>query len=364
MNGDGARRPTIAFYTSPQDVSLKQLPGESRLFREIHERPATRKIPMADIDWTSIREQTLADFTLAELPPTLELPALPHAVTTFVEKSNDPDASVKELANIVETDTGLTVELLKYVNSAYLGLRNKAGNVQQAISLLGQRQAKMFLVTTGMEAAIRARKSKLINQSCFWNASLQKALFAKEVARLLKADCELAFAGALLQDYLLPVITNDLFDQYLTFVDSRGDQPVSLVEFEHRTFQWDHALAGACLASRWNLPDALVCCILFHHHGLKLLVHEQLGRSAAAAVAISALLPDQLRQNYQGLEQLLKLQDKWSAFDLEQLANTVDEKHAELGSGVKNDFPLVRRCKPAFATQACNDGILNLRAAS
>ena len=35
-----------------------------------------------------------------------------------------------------------------------------------------------------MQAAVRAKQSKLINQSVFWNASLQKALFAKEVAQL------------------------------------------------------------------------------------------------------------------------------------------------------------------------------------
>jgi HD-like signal output (HDOD) protein len=251
---------------------------------------------MGKIDWAAIREEALGDFTVDALPPTLELPALPHAVTLFVQKSNDPNVSSKELAKIIETDAGLTVELLKYVNSAYMGLRHRAGNVQQAISLLGQRQAKMFLVTTGMEAAVRAKKSKLINQTGFWNASLQKALFAREVAKLLKTDGDAAFSGALLQDYLLPVLTNDLFTDYLAFIEDRDQQSACITKFERTTFRWDHTLAGGCLASRWNLPDDLVCCILFHHQGLKILTDKQLGRTPVAAVALSALLPDQLRQ--------------------------------------------------------------------
>lgn len=320
---------------------------------------------MGQIDWAAIREEALGDFTADALPPTLELPALPHAVTLFVQKSNDPNVAAKDLAKIIETDAGLTVELLKYVNSAYMGLRHRAGNVQQAISLLGQRQSKMFVVTTGMEAAVRARKSKLINQTCFWNASLQKALFAREVAKLLKTDGDAAFAGALLQDYLLPVITNELFEFYLEFAEDRAAQPQCMTEFERDKFKWDHALAGAALASRWNLPDDLVCCILFHHRGLRILTDKQLGRSPVAAVALSALLPDQLRQQYQGLEQLLMLQEKWPAFDLEKLAHAVDEAHEEMGIGVKNDFPLVRRCKPAFGSKnAYDDGTLNLAAAS
>jgi len=315
---------------------------------------------MADLDWAGIRAEYLGDFTLAALPPTLKLPALPHAVTLFVQKSNDPNASMKDLAQIVETDTGLTVELLRHVNSAYFGLRNKAKTVAQALSLLGARQSKMFIISTGMQAAVQARQSKLINQACFWNASLQKALFAKEVAALLRTDADAAFAGALMQDYLLPILTNDLFEHYLKFVQSRDRQPGTLCEYEQNTFGWDHALAAACLAYRWKLPDELVCCILFHHRGLQILADRQLGRSPAAAVAISALLPDQLRQCYDGLEQLLVLQSKWPAFNLIQLAETVDEKHQQMGIGVRNDFPLTRRCRPAFdaATAALSDGIL------
>ena len=317
---------------------------------------------MAEINWTAICDEALGRFTLAALPPTLELPALPHVVTQFVQKSNEEKATVRELAQIVETDTGLTLELLRHVNSAFLGLRHKAGSVQQALSLLGLRQSKMFLITAGMQAAVRAKNSKLINQSCFWNASLQKALFAREVARLLKTDAETAFSGSLLQDYLLPVITNELFDPYLGFVRSREQQPPCLCDFEREQFGWDHALAAACLARRWHLPDALVCCILFHHWGLQILAHPQLSRSPAAAVALSALLPDQLRQQYDGLEHLALLEKKWPAFDLERLARAVDDRHAQLGLGVRNDFPLLRRCRPVLAQDAYNDGTLTAAA--
>jgi serine/threonine-protein kinase len=320
---------------------------------------------MAEIDWAALRQENIGDFTLTALPPTLKLPALPHAVTQFVQKSNDPKVDVRELSAIIETDTGLTVELLRYVNSAFVGLRTKVKTVHQALSLLGQRQSKMFIITTGMQASVRAKQSKLINQSCFWNASLQKALFAKEVAALLKTDGDVAFAGALLQDYLLPVVTNDMFDAYVKFIESRREQPPNICQYEHSNFGWDHALAAACLATRWQLPDELVCCILFHHQGLKILTHPQLGRSPAAAVALSALLPDQLRQSFQGLEHLQFLEKKWPAFNLENIARAVDEKHEEVGMGVRNDFPLLRRCKPAIDGGLNNysDGSLNTQAA-
>lgn len=300
---------------------------------------------MADINWTQLREQTVGRLEMRALPPTIKLPALPHAVTQFIEQSQNPNVGLKQLSTILETDTGITTELLRYVNSTYFGLRNKARNVLQALTLLGQRQSRMFVVTTGMQAAIQSRQSKLLHQGCFWNASLQKALFAREVAELLGADTDLAFSAGLMQDFLLPVLTNDLYDFYSTFVTDRETLPPLLTTHEQGTYAWDHAIAAATLAANWKLPDDLICCILLHHSGLKLHNHPLLGKTAAFAVATSGLLPDQLRQVYNGLEQLMELEKVWPEFHLDELVETVDRKHAEIGLGVQNDFPLSRRCR-------------------
>ncbi|HTN02251.1 MAG TPA: metal-dependent hydrolase, partial [Planctomycetaceae bacterium] len=61
--------------------------------------------------------------------------------------------------------------------------------------------------------------------------------------------------------------------------------------------------------------------------------------------ALSALLPDQLRQCLSGLDQLALLETKWPAFRFEELVETVDAQQAEIGMGVGNDFPLMRRCR-------------------
>jgi HD-like signal output (HDOD) protein len=315
------------------------------------------------IDWAAICTEALGDFTAVQLPPNMKLPSLPAAVTQFAEKSGRPDADPKKLAKIVETDSGLTLELLKHVNSAFVGARSKVTSVEQALALLGIRQSRNLLITSGMKAAVRSRESKLINQNCFWNGTFQKALFAREVALLLKTDGDLAFSGALLQDYLLPVLTNDICDEYLKFIEARNKVALNLCEYEQGAFGWDHAMAGACIAHRWKLPPELVCCILYHHAGLSILANPQLGRSPVAAVAISGLLPDQLRQSGQGLEQLLMLEKKWPAFQLAVVAAAVDKKQAESGMGVRNDFPLSRRCQSiqSIATNN-NDGMLNCAA--
>ena len=305
-------------------------------------------LSMDDIDWTSIYEKHAAPAAAKALPPTLSLPALPTAVTEFIDRARDPTATARELAGILETDTGLTMELLRFVNSSAFGLTRPARTVQQAIALLGLQKVKGFVITSGTQAAVRAKKSKLINQQCFWNASLQKALFAREVARMLKVDADVAFAAGLLQDFLLPVVTNEYFEPYLKFVSDRGSMPVQMTDYERQAVGFDHAQLAASLARRWRLPDDIACCLLLHHTGLHALADPVLRRTPVAAVAISALLPDQLRQCFTGLEQLTLLQTKWKGFDLGALVARVDEQHSSTGLKVRNDFPLTRRCRPAI----------------
>lgn len=299
-------------------------------------------------DWARLVKDTLGQFTTNVLPPNMKLPALPQAVTQFIQASSDPDVELKALGKIIETDSGLTMELLKHVNSAHFGLKSRAGSAQHALSLLGVGPSRNLLIAVGTKAAIQSRQSRLINQSSFWVAALQKAIFAREIAVMLGTDGDIAFNGALLQDFLLPVITNELYDKYVDFIQQRDRTALDIWSFEQATFKWDHSLAGACVAKSWKLPDELICCILFHHVGLDILSHAELAKSPVAAVALSALLPDQMRQCYQGLEQLLVLEEKWPAFNLRDMAEIVDAKQEASGLGVRNDFPLARRCKAIF----------------
>ena len=236
------------------------------------------------------------------------------------------------------------------------GLRQQAKTVFQALSLLGRRQSRMLVMATGARPPC-ARKSKLINQQAFWNACLQKALFA-QIAQMLQTDADVAFSGALLQDYLLPVLTNDLIDTYLEFVQQRETFPETLCEFEHNRFNritpWrERAWRSVEPARRAGLLHSVPS------QRPAILAHPQLGRSPVAAVALSAMLPDQLRQHYHGLELLSNLEQKWPAFRLEALATTVDQQHEAMNLGVRNDFPLSRRCKClAGAAEAYDDGSL------
>jgi len=303
------------------------------------------------IEWSQIRASFLGEESRRELLPQVKLPVLPQAVSEFSRRADEPDCSVRELASIVEADGALTCHLLRNVNASAGGLKHRIMSVQHAIATLGIRRTKLNLIATAVQEALPVRQLKLIHFSTFWNTNLERACLARRIARLFKADEELAFAAALLADFLLPVLTNSLDRHYFRFLQRQPGQPGQLVQFEQQAFRWNHAEAGARVMFDWGFPDDLICCVLFHHHGLSLLRDPVLGRSAAAAVALAGLMPDSLHQCPDGIEQLALLGDMWKSFRLRLIALETYEDYEPMALDSSSYIPFRQNCERYLATR-------------
>ena len=137
-------------------------------------------------NWTQLRKTMLDENVASCLPADIKVPALPDAVLKFSRRSQDSDAKLPELAGIIEADSGLTCELLKYVNSSAMGRRFQAVSAHQALSALGLRKTKLFLLAKSLEISMKASVSRLLDMRAFWRSNLQRALFAREVAEVLE----------------------------------------------------------------------------------------------------------------------------------------------------------------------------------
>ncbi len=285
------------------------------------------------LNWASLRAAALKSIQSVSIPSDIEVPALPEAVTEFSQRAADPDVRIRDLATIVEKNAGLTVELLKFVNSARLRTDMPIGDVASAIARVGIRGSSTYLVAMGIKAANSARASKLIHHGRAWSESLQKALFAQAAARTLHLDTGLAFMGGLLQDFMLPALTNRFDNEYVSFLENDAKDGRDMAESEQETFGWNHASTGAFVASQWGLPDDLLCAIYYHHS-----LHESLSRPEIEMfrlfpVTLSGLLPDQLRQCGRGIYKLIAVDGNCADIDLDELCRIVDEEQMSLADG-------------------------------
>lgn len=311
---------------------------------------ATSTKTTRDNHWRSRRLQLVGRRDDIDAEPPFKLPMLPAAVQKFTSRAEDPEASNQELAGILETDSGLTVDVLNLVNSGAFGLRSKVSTVKHAFNLMGLERVRTFVLMTAVKRAMASSHSKMINLQKFWAANLEKAIFAQEVAKLMNADGETAFSAAMLQDFLLPALTSSMFDKYSLFLDQKIQGQEALHLFEQRMFAWDHAIASARVACQWHFPDELVCCLGMQHRGLSILMDPDYIKTSVAAVALSALLPDPLQQVPDGLDQLERLEKVWPKFDLAEMAETTERRFLEMGGNQVHHFTCKRRLEKRRAS--------------
>jgi c-di-GMP phosphodiesterase len=64
----------------------------------------------------------------------------------------DPDLQLSELERLISSDVMLSYRLLRYINSAYFGLRNQVASLMHAVALLGIENVKRWATLTTFAA--------------------------------------------------------------------------------------------------------------------------------------------------------------------------------------------------------------------
>jgi c-di-GMP-related signal transduction protein len=76
--------------------------------------------------------------------PGKDIPAYKLNYVRLLEELNKIDLDLRSLENIIKRDTSLCYTLLRYINSAYFGQREKITSLLQALALLGDRQVRKW----------------------------------------------------------------------------------------------------------------------------------------------------------------------------------------------------------------------------
>lgn len=176
------------------------------------------------------------------------------------------DADMKQVAAKLMTDPGLTVRLLKTVNSAAFGMRKEVTNLEYATTLLGRARVESLVLTAAVGGSLP--KPPGIDVQTFWQLSARRACLAKRIAQKKHPETAVeSFTAGLLQNMAVPVLASAHGEQYATLYDeSSGTNGSSLHHRELDTFGYDHAQIGAMMAEVWGLPEGLITAIADHHH--------------------------------------------------------------------------------------------------
>ena len=160
---------------------------------------------------------------LKELLSTAQLPALPQSAIRLLELSQNPDNGPAEFAVPIESDPGLTGQVLKFVNSSYFGFSREISSVKLAITLVGIRTIKNFALWSAVFSLMPNPKCGPFDLKSLWQDSLRRGLFARAFGKLLGLkDAEDLFAAALLQDMAVPLLAKEQPQRYLKLLEARS----------------------------------------------------------------------------------------------------------------------------------------------
>lgn len=220
-----------------------------------------------------------------------QLPALPQSAIRLLELSQNPDNGPGEFSVPIESDPGLTGQVLRFVNSSYFGFSREISTIKLAITLVGVRTIKNFALWSAVFSLMPNPKCGPLDLKGLWQDSLRRALFARTLGKTIgMKDAEEPFAAALLQDMAIPLLAKEIPEIYAKLLVARDQGKTQLSALEQRVFGWTHAQAAGLMARQWNLPEEFAALIESHST-----IDECLERSGSelgrVAVAMSALLP-------------------------------------------------------------------------
>ena len=235
--------------------------------------------------------KSLRDCDLKKLLAAAQLPALPQSAIRLLELSQDPNNGPQEFAVPIESDPGLTSQVLKFVNSSYFGFAREISSVKMAIMLVGIRTIKNFALWSAVFSLMPNPKCGPFDLKRLWQDSLRRAVFAKAAAELFGVkETEEAFAAALLQDMAVPLLAKEMPSSTVQLLEGRRNGEVRLSHMEAEQFGWTHAEAAGLMCRQWNLPEEFAVLIESHLQ-LDRWVAEAGLHPREAAVVLSSLLP-------------------------------------------------------------------------
>ena len=194
-------------------------------------------------------------------------PGMPGAATKLLAMCENTDATIPEMEEILRYDPGLTANVLKLTNSAYIGLPAKVASLKQAMMMLGVKKITQLVITSCV--------SSLMNKPVpgyglppgeLWRHSVTVSIAAEGLVQELKLEkADEIFTAALLHD-VGKLVLGHFVKEDLEKLDEAADEETSFEVAEKSVLGTDHAEIGAIILKKWDFPNSLVNAVRWHHH--------------------------------------------------------------------------------------------------
>lgn len=217
--------------------------------------------------WRDAVDPAVEDRLAAAIDELAQLPVLDDTVLRILAAVDDPDSSTAQLVDVLERDAAFAANLLRFANSAARSHPIRAKTIRQAVMLVGRRALRQLALEAATYRFLEDAPGTATSHGELHVHAVSVASAAMVAAERAGVPGEAPHLAALLHDVgklVLPLAFGSDICDVLAAEHARGSERAVV---ERELLGVDHAIAGALLAERWNLPDPVAEAIALHHGG-------------------------------------------------------------------------------------------------
>jgi len=195
------------------------------------------------------------------------IPPVAHVIAKAQKVMADPYAGLRELAEVIETDQGITTNALRVANSAYYGLSGKVTSIDHASVLLGNKILGEIVTMAGARGFLgESLRGYGLDSGALWRHSLAVAVGSKLLAVKKCPEFEQdAFVAGLLHDAGMIMLDPHIFEKKGAFDEIVSKGSHTFLQAERMVLGTDHSEVGAEMFGEWGLPQTLMKSVATHH---------------------------------------------------------------------------------------------------
>jgi len=194
-----------------------------------------------------------------------DIPAFPKNIMEIQKLCADPDSTIKNIAEKISLDPGLTTSILKLANSAGYITTKRVESIEDAAKIIGIKGINTLLLVTGVYKIVDSRYKKY---EAIWESSYKRAFYSQNIANIMKKSKigEFAYMAALLADigYIVMVsIDPELFQNLSDIAGKKGIADSN--HLEEISLGISHSALGALICKKWKFNEALIKAVEYHN---------------------------------------------------------------------------------------------------
>lgn len=192
-----------------------------------------------------------------------QLPSPKGVALAIMEICRRDDATLDEVARVVQTDPALTSRLLQQANSAAQGGRAIA-SVRDAVMRLGMSSVRQLAMGFSFVDQYVTGPCPTFDYAAFWSHSLLMAVSCQELCRVVRVGTpDELFACGLLARIGELALASAYPAEYAALLDMHREGR-ALLALERERLEIDHAEIAAAIMADCGMPKALAEPVFFH----------------------------------------------------------------------------------------------------